>query len=245
MPKLFKSKAKRKPHLPEGLRFYVVADIHGSETALVDVFARIDADMAAHRSRRCVQIFLGDYVDRGPATRQVLDRLIARARSYEILMLRGNHEELFLSFYEDPSVLGSWRQYGALQTLTSYGLRPPLNPTPEEQRQLSEQFARAVPPEHRALLQGLPSFFNCGDYYFVHAGVRPGVALKDQKDEDLLWIRQDFLLYEGTLEKFIVHGHTPVKEPEVHPNRINLDTGAYATGRLTCLVLEDDKQSFI
>lgn len=245
MPKLFKSRTKHKPRLPEGLRFYVVADIHGAENALVDVLTRIDADQAAHPSKRSVQIFLGDYVDRGPATRQVLERLIARARSHEILMLKGNHEELFLSFFKDPAVLSSWRQYGGLQTLTSYGLQPSFSPTEEEQLKLSAQFERAVPAEHRLLLEGLPSSFSCGDYYFVHAGVRPGIPLKNQKDEDLLWIRQDFLLHEGMFEKFIVHGHTPVKEPEVHKNRINLDTGAYATGRLTCLVLDDDKQEFI
>ena len=102
-----------------------------------------------------------------------------------------------------------------------------------------------MPAEHRALLSEMPTSFSCGDYFFVHAGVRPGIPLKDQKEEDLLWIRQDFLLYEGEFEKFIIHGHTPVKEPEIRSNRINLDTGAYATGKLTCLVIEGEDVSFI
>ncbi len=234
------------PQIPAGLRIYVVPDIHGSYEALRDVLTRIDSDHRAQRKPiRNVQIFLGDYVDRGPASREVLDLLIARARSHETLMLKGNHETLFLDFPGRPEILANWRQFGGLQTLISYGLKPSINPTPAEQRELAREFTHAVPAEHRALLAGLPSSFSCGDYFFVHAGVRPGIPLKEQKDEDLLWIRQDFLLYEGKYEKFIVHGHTPVKEPEIRSNRINLDTAAYATGKLTCLVIEGEHVAFI
>jgi serine/threonine protein phosphatase 1 len=234
------------PRIPEGLRIYAVADIHGSDAALRDVLARIDADQAAQlRPVRSVQIFLGDYVDRGPASREVLDLLIARAHSHEVLMLKGNHETLFLDFPGNPAILANWRQFGGLETLISYGLKPSLNPTPSEQRELAREFQHAVPAEHRTLLSQLPSSFSCGDYFFVHAGIRPGIPLKDQKDEDLLWIRHDFLLHEGELEKFVIHGHTPVEEPEIHPNRINLDTRAYATGRLSCLVLEGEDIAFI
>ena len=244
MPKLLKSK-KTAPRLPDGLRIYAVADIHGSDTALVDVLARIDADQTERPDARAVQIFLGDYVDRGPASRGVLDRLIDRARTHEILMLKGNHESLFLEFPDNPGLLANWRQFGGLQTLISYGLKPSLNPGPAEQRELAREFVSAVPEAHRTLLKQMPTSFSCGDYFFVHAGVRPGVPLKDQKEEDLLWIRQDFLLYEGEFEKFVIHGHTPVKEPEIRSNRINLDTGAYATGKLTCLVIEGDSTAFI
>lgn len=245
MPSFLKNSKKDGPRLPDGLRIYVVADIHGSDTALVDVLARIDADQAAQSGVRTVQIFLGDYVDRGPASRQVLDRLIARASTHEVLMLKGNHETMVLDFFNNPGILANWRQYGGLQTLISYGLKPSLNPSPEEQRELARELERTFPPAHRQVIEQMPTSFSCGDYYFVHAGVRPGVAFKDQKEEDLLWIRQDFLLYEGELEKFVVHGHTPVKEPEIHPNRINLDTGAYATGKLACLVIEGDNIAFI
>jgi serine/threonine protein phosphatase 1 len=245
LPFFWKSRKARGPRLPDGLRFYVVADIHGSEKALLDVFARIDADIALNSASRLVQIFLGDYVDRGPNTREVLDRLITRARSYEIVMLRGNHEEIFLSFFTDPTVLSNWRQFGALPTLLSYGLRPTLNPTFDEQQMLSRQFGELVPSEHRILLQNLPSSFSCGDYFFVHAGIRPGIPLREQREEDLLWIREDFLLHEEKFEKFVIHGHTPVKGPEIRSNRINLDTGAYITGKLSCLVLEGEGWRFI
>lgn len=247
MLKSFKTARKNSaPRVPDGLRIYVVADIHGSEIALRDVLARIGADAASQPpSVRCVEIFLGDYVDRGPASREVLELLLARARSHEILMLKGNHETLFLDFPNNPSILANWRQFGGLQTLISYGLKPSINPTPSEQRELAREFLHAVPVEHRNLLSQMPMSFSCGDYFFVHAGVRPGVPLKDQKEEDLLWIRQDFLLHEGQFEKFIIHGHTPVKDVEVRPNRINLDTGAYATGRLACLVLDGDSVAFI
>ena len=245
MPIIPRSSKKGALRLPDGLRIHAIPDIHGMDDALIDVLARIDADRAAHPSSRAVQIFLGDYVDRGPASREVLDRLIARASTHEILMLKGNHETLFRDFTTNPTLLGNWGKFGGLQTLISYGLKPSLNPGPEEQRELAREFERAVPPSHWQLIDQMPSSFSCGDFFFVHAGVRPGIPLAEQKDEDLLWIRQDFLLYEGDFEKFVVHGHTPVKEPDIRSNRINLDTGAYATGRLTCLAIEGDRLEFI
>jgi serine/threonine protein phosphatase 1 len=233
------------PRIPDGLRFYVVADIHGHAAALADVLARIDHDIARHPEQRAFQIFLGDYIDRGPASRQVLDRLIARARTHEILMLKGNHEDLFLSFFENPSVLENWRHHGALQTLISYGLRPTLNPDPAEQCELASRLAQACPIEHRLLLASLPTKFVCGDYCFVHAGIRPGTPIEHQAEEDLLWIREDFLQYQGMFEKFVVHGHTPVRDVEILRNRIDLDTAAYATGKLACLALQGNARFFI
>jgi serine/threonine protein phosphatase 1 len=227
------------------LRIYVVGDIHGRADALKDVLARIDRDLAARRVTRTVQVFLGDYVDRGPASSEVLDRLIERGTNHEILLLKGNHEAFFLDFFDNPAMLGVWRQNGGLPTLTSYGLKPTLNPSPAEQQELAKEFARVVPAAHRKLLAELPLSFRCGDYFFVHAGVRPGVALKDQKEEDLLWIREEFLFHERDFEKIIVHGHTPMPEPEIRSNRINLDIGAYATGKLACMVAEADTIGFI
>ncbi len=110
---------------------------------------------------------------------------------------------------------------------------------------VSAASAVIVPRAHRRFIAELPTSFSCGDYYFVHAGIRPGVPLKEQKPEDLLWIREDFLLYEREHEKIVVHGHTPVREPDVRPNQINLDVGAYATGRLACMVLDGDTRAFI
>jgi serine/threonine protein phosphatase 1 len=236
---------RRRPSIPAGLRIYAVGDVHGREDALRDVFARIDADLVARPAHRTVQIFLGDYVDRGPSTRGVLDGLIKRGQDHELLLLKGNHETFFLDFFTNPAVLGVWRQHGGLQALTSYGLKPSLNPGASEQRELAEAFAAAVPASHRRLLAGLATFYKCGDFVFVHAGIRPGVPISEQKEEDLLWIREDFLLYEREHEKIVVHGHTPGREPEVCFNRINLDIGAYATGRLACLTIEGESLAFV
>lgn len=231
--------------VPTGLRIYAVGDIHGNADALRDVFARIDADKPKWAGRRSIEVYLGDYVDRGPASRDVLDMLLARSQVEELLLLKGNHEAMLLEFLNDPSLLRHWRQYGGLQTMMSYGLKPSLNPTPEEQKKLARELAERMPPTHHKLIASMPCSTRFGDFFFVHAGVRPGVPLKDQKEEDLLWIRDEFLLHERDFEKIVVHGHTPVAEPEVHSNRINLDVGAYATGKLACLVIDGDALAFI
>lgn len=236
---------RKHPRIPKGVRIYAVGDVHGRADALKNVFTRIDADRRARPATRTVEIFLGDYVDRGGASREVLDLLIARSHTDELLLLKGNHEELFLEFFDNPALLSSWRQYGGLQTLISYGLKPSLNPTADEQKQLAREFTAKVPARHRKMLSELPTSFKFGDFFFVHAGVRPGVPLEQQKEHDLLWIREEFLLHERDFEKIIVHGHTPVPEPDVHRNRINLDIGAYATGKLACLVIEEKRLGFI
>ena len=242
---LKKTPWRKHPRIPTGLRFYVVGDIHGRADALRNVFSRIDADRAAWQFKRPVQIFLGDYVDRGPASREVLELLSERSHMYETVLLRGNHEVMFLEFFGNPAMLDLWRQNGGLQTLISYGLKPSLRPNAEEQRELAENLAIRVPRAHRQFIAAMPTSFSCGDFFFVHAGVRPGTPLKEQKEEDLLWIREDFLLHERDFEKVIVHGHTPVLEPDVRSNRINLDLGAYATGKLACMVIEGGTIAFI
>ena len=245
-PQLTKLPWRQPRRIPAGLRIYAVGDVHGNINALRSVFSRIDNDLAsADPNTRAVQIFLGDLVDRGPASREVLDQLINRSFAHEMLMLKGNHEAMLLEFLDNPSLLSHWRQYGGLQTLISYGLKPSINPTPDEQRALARELASRISRLQRNLLTTMPTSYTCGDFFFVHAGVRPGVPLKAQKEEDLLWIREDFLLHERDFEKIIVHGHTPVAEPQVHSNRINLDTGAYATGQLTCLVIDGQTLAFI
>jgi serine/threonine protein phosphatase 1 len=238
---------RKSKSIPPDLRLYAVGDVHGRADALRDVFGRIDADRGISTARRRLTIFLGDYVDRGPASREVLELLIDRSRSRprELLLLKGNHESMFLEFFENPAMLGHWRQFGGLPTLASYGLKPSLNPSPADQKELARQLAQNVPDGHRRLIKAMPISFTCGDFFFVHAGVRPGVPLKNQNEKDLLWIREEFLLHERDYEKIVVHGHTPVAKPEVHANRINLDVGAYATGHLACLAIEEDKISFI
>src|SRR3974390_1185899 len=127
----------------------------------------------------------------------------------------------------------------------SYGITPSINADAATQAQLAAALDRALPGSHRRFIGTLKSSFTCGDFFFVHAGVRPGIPLTKQSEEDLLWIRQDFLLYEEDFGKIVVHGHTPVPEPDARSNRINIDTGAYATGRLTCLKLEANRINFI
>jgi serine/threonine protein phosphatase 1 len=129
--------------------------------------------------------------------------------------------------------------------LLSYGLAPSLKPNPGEQIELATALNQRLPQSHYDFLTTLPLHFTCGDYFFVHAGVRPGIALLDQHEDDLLLIREEFLFHQGTFEKIIVHGHTPVSEPEIHSNRINIDTGAFASGNLTCIVLENDDILFL
>ena len=238
-------KEKPRPRVPEGVRIYAIGDIHGRADLLERMLNRIDADLASNPVRLGIQVFLGDYIDRGPASREVLDRLVARNRSSRSVFLKGNHESYLTGFLTNPPILEDWQRYGGLETLMSYGITPSINANAATQMQLAAALDQALPESHRQFIGKLKSSFTCGDFFFVHAGVRPGIPLTKQREEDLLWIRQDFLLYEEDFSKIVVHGHTPVPQPDVRPNRINIDTGAFATGQLTCLILEDDKVDFI
>ena len=224
--------------IPNGVRVYAIGDVHGRADLLEQIFAGIDADLASRPVGVTIEIFLGDYIDRGPASNKVLDRLIDRRQSHPTFCLKGNHEAYILEFLKDHAILDEWRRYGGLETLLSYGLTPSLKIDPNERAALANALKRALPEKHRHFLASLRTTFTCGNFYFVHAGVRPGIPLEQQSEEDLLWIREDFLLHEENFEKIIVHGHTPVIDPDIRPNRINIDTGAFATGHLTCLVLE-------
>ncbi len=225
---------------PDGIRIYAIGDIHGRADLLDQTLKQVDADLAKDPPSQAIQVFLGDYVDRGPASREVLDRLIARESTHRTVFLKGNHESLLTRFPTDPSTLDSWQRLGGLETLMSYGITPSINADAGMQTRFAAAFAQALPEKHRTFLGNLKTSFICGDYFFVHAGVRPGIPLSEQREDDLLWIRQEFLLCEDLFSKIVIHGHTPVSQPDIRPNRINIDTGAYATGRLTCLVLEAD-----
>jgi serine/threonine protein phosphatase 1 len=230
--------------LPDGIRIYAVGDLHGRVDLLERLLFHIDDDLAKFPAQRAVHVFLGDYIDRGPDSRLVLDRLIQRGRTHELVCLKGNHELFLLDFFRNPQVLKQWRLYGGLDTLMSYGVVPPFDPK-EQPEGLAASLYKAMPAEHFEFLDRLQTSFECGDYFFVHAGVRPGVPIAQQQEKDLLWIRDEFLQSEHDFGKAIIHGHTPVPRAEIRANRINLDTGAYATGVLTCLILEADKCSFI
>ena len=228
----------KQPRLPEGIRIYALGDIHGRSDLLKKTFTLIDADLERNPASQSIEVFLGDYVDRGPDSAHTLDLLLDRSLYRETVFLKGNHEAFFLEVLRDPSKLEEWRQFGGLQTLMSYGIQPSINPDASEQTDLIRALTEVMPNDHLKFLESLKPTFVCGDFFFVHAGVRPGIPLKEQREADLLWIRNEFLDSEEDFGKFIVHGHTPVREPDIRPNRINIDTGAYATGKLTLLTIE-------
>ncbi|HEX2136437.1 MAG TPA: metallophosphoesterase family protein [Microvirga sp.] len=234
------------PRLPEGVRIYAIGDVHGRLDLLDALLARIDDDLRASPVDRPIEVLVGDYIDRGPDSRGVVARLVERRRKRELVCLMGNHESFLLAFLRDPAVLRQWLPNGGLATLESYGVQV-RSPTglPIQAKLIAEEFRSKLPPEHEDFLSNLPHAFSCGDYLFVHAGIRPNVPLDRQSPDDLLWIREEFLLSTAVFEKIVVHGHTPVARPEIRPNRIAIDTGAYFTGRLTCLVLEGADRRFL
>jgi serine/threonine protein phosphatase 1 len=235
------TKATAKPRLPDGVRIYAISDIHGCAHLLEQMLRVIDADVAHSRPRHAIEVYLGDYVDRGPDSRATLDLLIRRSRRGNTVFLKGNHEAFLDVVFRDPTRMTNWFQVGGMQTLISYGLSPSLHPDDEEQRELVREFAAALPPQHLDFLQRLRLTFTCGDFFFVHAGVRPGIALSEQQEDDLLWIREKFLRSQKNFGKYVVHGHTPVRSAEVLSNRANIDTGAYATGNLTLLSIQGSR----
>jgi serine/threonine protein phosphatase 1 len=232
------TKGRSSPRVPDGTRIYAVGDIHGRADLLDQTLARVDADLSTYPDCDPLHVFLGDYIDRGPESRAVIDRLIARAETHHTICLKGNHESYMLDFLRNPAVLSEWQHLGGLETMMSYGIKPSINAARAKQIELCRALTVALPGQHLHFLRSLPLSFTCGDFFFTHAGVKPKISLSRQKEEDLLWIRDDFLLSEDDHGKIVVHGHSPVAAPEIRQNRINIDTGAYATGRLTCLIIE-------
>jgi serine/threonine protein phosphatase 1 len=161
----------------------------------------------------------------------------------ETIFLKGNHEAILLEVLKHPETIQTWNRFGGSSTLASYGLTPSLKSDHARQVELAMAFADVIPRDHLQFLEQLKSAFSFGDFLFVHAGLRPGIPLELQKEEDMLWIREEFLDSDEDFGKFVVHGHTPVREPDVRNNRINIDTGCYATGKLTVLRIERDRLS--
>ena len=226
------------PQLPEGIRIYAIGDIHGRADLLKEMFDVIDRDLGQNPVSRPIEVYHGDYIDRGPNSAQTLDLLIERRRGRTTVFLKGNHEAYFLEVLSDATRLEDWQEFGGLETMLSYGVQPMLNANAAEQLELVRLLNDALPEEHLDFLCSLQPSFVCGDYFFVHAGVRPGIPLSQQQEADLLWIRNEFLDSDANFGKFVVHGHTPVRQPDRRTNRINIDTGAYATGNLTLLRIE-------
>lgn len=222
------------PGIGENEVVYAVGDVHGCANLLDELIDRIELDRDARPAAQVLEIYLGDYIDRGPDSAGVVRRLRARADERKIVCLMGNHEAMLLDALNGSLDASHWLGNGGDATLASYGLRPTLFGS-----SAASPFG-SFPAADLAFLHSLRLTHRRGPYFFVHAGVRPGVALDQQDPQDLVWIRDDFLDYDGPLGAVVVHGHTPSRTPEFRPNRINIDTGAVFTGRLTCLRIDRD-----
>lgn len=239
---LAKSEAgpSRYPPAPDGLTVYMIGDIHGRLDLLVGVQRLIDEDKAQYHSDGTVEVYLGDYIDRGPDSAGVVSRLISRAQQVNTVFLRGNHEQLLLDFLDGTDCVDTWSANGGIATMLSYGVAPSLLSRLLPADVVRRNVNHTLPHAHRRFYEQTGSYLSFGAYLAVHAGIRPGVKLEDQKTADLLGIRREFLQFEGDFGFIVVHGHTPVMAPDLRPNRINIDTGAFATNRLTCLKIGAD-----
>ena len=238
----------RKPKTPDGTRIYTIGDVHGRLDLLQELHQDITRDMAEKPMPRGVLVHLGDYVDRGPASRQVIDYLIERPLSgFETVNLKGNHEDFIVRFHDSGDLGESWLMNGGGATLASYGVAGADDTFDALWRldAIRAEFLECLPQSHLVFFRGLALHHREGDYLFVHAGLRPGVALEQQSAEDRMWIRDEFLFSEFDFGPMVIHGHTPRPAPVLRANRIGIDTMAYRTGCLTCLVLEGENRRFI
>lgn len=226
--------------VPDGHRVYAIGDIHGCDDLFAELIALIERD-AAETSAHKTLILLGDLIDRGPCSKQVIDRAIGLAERWPgMRWLLGNHEEVFLKALQgDPQMVRYFVQIGGEPTIHSYGL------TGDEYyrltfEELADRLPALVPEAHKQFLARSEDHVQIGDYLFVHAGIRPGVPMEQQKKSDLRWIRGEFLSDRRDHGAIVVHGHTITDDVEVRPNRIGIDTGAYQSGVLTAIVIEGD-----
>jgi serine/threonine protein phosphatase 1 len=229
--------------VPDGRRLYAIGDIHGRLDLLDGLLEQIARDEAERGGPAGELIFLGDLVDRGPESAKVIDRLIAlKAERPEVRILQGNHEEVFLgALAGDAKALRLFSRIGGEETILSYGVCPQAYARADYE-ELHRLLAEAVPAAHRAFLEACEDMIVVGDYVFVHAGIRPGIPLADQRPADLRWIREEFLRARTPLEKLVVHGHTISEEIVELPHRIGLDTGAYRSGILTTMGFEAENR---
>jgi serine/threonine protein phosphatase 1 len=225
---------------------YAIGDIHGRIDVLDVLLERIRSDVLESKpAERSSLVFLGDYIDRGPASRAVIDRVLELGAEFTVIALRGNHEDALIRFLEEPEGNTGWLDHGGIQTLLSYGVNPPQRADQPPWTDLRDRFAEALPDNHLSFFRQLEHYAVIGDFVFAHAGGRPEVALDKQSAHDLMWIRKPFLEADQALDRVVVHGHTPAEEPHMGRWRIGVDTGAYATGILTAVRLHGTDRSFI
>jgi serine/threonine protein phosphatase 1 len=235
------------PRAPAGAAVYAIGDIHGRADLLDDLLRQIsdDARLAPGAVRPSL-VMLGDYIDRGAASREVIDHLLSIPKyQFDLYFLRGNHESALIDFINRPETGPTWMTLGGAATLMSYGLRVPApGANALAWRNAAEGLRTAMPPTHMRFLSQLRYYVRLGDYLFVHAGLRPGKSLARQRPEDLTEIREPFLNSKNRWPFMIVHGHSPTDKAARMGNRISLDTGAFATGKLSAVKLYGDQVDF-
>lgn len=243
---MFSRKNLGPPKGARGRRAYVVGDVHGRLDLLEVLLDKIHADVEQRDQCNILLVFVGDLIDRGPNSAEVVERLRTYDRAgIQPIFLLGNHEEVLLRILDgDASLIASWMRFGGSECFQSYG------GDPDALRGLSDAEAvaairRAIPDEHVKFFNGFIDTCRFGDYLFVHAGIRPGISLDEQQQSDLRWIREPFLLDDTDHGFVVIHGHTIRSEVEEKPNRIGIDTGAFATGVLTALAIEGKDRWFI
>lgn len=238
----------RETSVPSGLRVYAIGDIHGRAGLLRRLHDKIEQDAAGAPSTTAKKlVYLGDYVDRGLDSRGVIDLILgAPMDGFEKICLKGNHEDALLQFLDDASVGPNWFAIGGGATAVSYGVQVPQGLSSVERfEHLRSDLLARIPREHLKFLYNLDLMYRAGDYIFVHAGIRPGRPIDQQTPGDVMWIRDEFLKSKRDHGATIVHGHSPKRRPDIQTHRIGIDTGAFATNILTCLVLEGTKKRFL
>lgn len=234
---------------PPDTVIYAIGDIHGRHDLLTAITARIVADARQRRAKHRVIVYLGDYVSRGIDSRRVIDGLLAPPPDgFTRICLKGNHEDCLLRYLAGDFVTARrWFSYDNFDALTHYGVAVPERWTCDDagMARLRDRFAAALPPSHLDFFRSLRIAHAAGGYYFAHAGIRPGVALTQQSGDDCMWIREPFLSSAAEHGAVVVHGHSITERPELRPNRIGIDTGAYRSGVLTCLVLDGTTRTFL
>jgi len=236
------------PETPNGAVVWAIGDIHGRRDLLEALLDGIAADIASSSAGQKVVVFLGDYVDRGPDSQGVIDLLCAFRDDIvcEMVFLKGNHEDKLVEFLSDPKVGPQWCEYGGVQALKSFGLTPPsMSHRAGAWTSLSADLSHKLTDRQRRFFDQLRYSYSLGDYFFAHAGARPGIALEDQSPQDLMWVRGAFLHDDGPFEKMVVHGHTPTLDVYIDERRIGLDTKAYASGVLSAIRLEGARRRIL
>jgi len=240
------STRQRGPAGPSGWRAYVIGDVHGRFDLLERLLGAVHSDLRKRPVRKALLVFVGDLIDRGPQSAEVIEHLRRyRHQGVKTTFLLGNHEEVLLRILRgDGALIWKWRSFGGAECLKSYGVDPGELSKLGEAEAL-ETVRNAVPKTHVEFLESFADSCRFGDFLFVHAGIRPGIEIDQQRQADLRWIRDPFLLDETDHGFVVVHGHTISPEVEVLPNRIGIDTGAYRTGVLTALAIEGTRTWFL